>query len=133
MLTFRSSNNEERLGKEDGSSWFSSKMVSKDSQEEGQEICVIKALLSTKKERHARRERVAGREERKSWFFLSFSWFERLRKEGNNTRELLLELGEVWAPSSHVVQGFKTPSCGSRMRSTKEGKMLVKMSSLQKV
>ncbi|XXG57573.1 hypothetical protein AAC387_Pa04g0022 [Persea americana] len=68
LLTFHSSRQEERLGEGDGSSWFSSKMVSKDSQEEGEGIGVIKAPPFTKKERHTRRERVAGREERKSSF-----------------------------------------------------------------
>ncbi|XXG47564.1 hypothetical protein AAC387_Pa02g2191 [Persea americana] len=59
---------EKRPGEEDGSSWFSSKMVSKGSQEEGEENGVIKTPLSTKEEGHAGRERMAGREEKKNSF-----------------------------------------------------------------
>ena len=49
LLTFRSYNNGERLGEEDGFSWFSSKMVSRDSQEEGERIYVIKAPFPPRK------------------------------------------------------------------------------------
>ena len=55
------------------------------------------------------------------------------KKKRNNTREFGFKLGGLWAPLGHVVQGFKTPSCGSRMRSTKERKMIIEISSFQKV
>ena len=43
-------------------------MVSRGSQKEGEEIGVNKTPISTKEEGHAGRERVAGREEKKSSF-----------------------------------------------------------------
>ena len=107
-------------------------MVSKDSQEEGEGICEVKSLFSTKKGRHARGERETGKEE-EELILSGFSWFKwNGEEEKNNSRRLFFWMGELWVPQLLTLWRLKTPSCGSRMRSTKEGKMLVEMSGFQK-
>ena len=90
LLTFRSSKNGEKLRKRDGSSGFSSRMISKSSQEEGGGFYGVKSSLSTKEERHARkeRERVAGRRGRAG---KSFSWVQTNEEEDGNSRGFSFE------------------------------------------
>ena len=133
LLTLRGSRNGEKLRKRDDSSWFSSRMISKGSQEEEGGFYGVKSSLSTKEERHARRERerVVGRRGRAE---KSFSWVQTNEEEDGNSCGFSFEWDKVIVgPTDLKLQGLKTPSCGSRMRSTKERKTIVEMSSFQKI
>ena len=40
----------------------------------------------------------------------------------------LIYMSELWAPMALILQGFETLVCGSRMKSTKKRKIIIKKS-----
>ena len=66
----RSYKNEEKLGEKMVATGIPLKMISRDSQKEGEGICVLKAPLSTKEEGHARGKREWLEERREELVFL---------------------------------------------------------------